>query len=213
MFNALTFDDEITSRKGYEKFSKIFYAGDACISSPAVVCFRRIYDGYDGDVSGNVYLESLDINDDLLDRVISNYLSGGGELILNLSGTLDEVGTCDSRYGCSPVFYADRLGLLENAYVAGAVYLDRDDIDIINQRRAEIILTPSATMGKGLGIPPARMMDTLGARVHLGTGLVEFNPDADLIFERKLLSFAVNGALCTENALSEKLLYNLLYGQ
>lgn len=210
MFNALTFDGNIEKKKCFSEFTSVFYAGDRVLTSSKIECFKVVSDGFEGKVSGNVFLESLFVNDKLLDSVIENYLVNHGKIIINLANTLDEVGTMDKKYGFSSVFYAEKLGILDNAFLTGCVYLDKDDIELINQHNAEIILTPSTTMGKGYGIPPVRMMETLGAKVHLGTGLEKFNPKADLIFEKDLILLAVSGTLCSENALSERMLNNMI---
>ena len=210
MFNALSFDDDIDEKTDFGIITRVFYAGDKEFRSERIESFKVVSESFEGEIEGNVYLESLSSGDKLLDKVIEQYLQGKGKLIVNLANSLYEVGSFDKRYGCSPVFYAEKLGLLDGAYLTGCVYLDKDDVELINLHEAQIILTPSSTMGKGFGIPPVRMMATLGARVHLGTGLKEYNPDADLLFEKKLISLAASGSLCTENALSEEMLNKML---
>ena len=210
MFNALTFDRNITKKEGDKHCRRIFYAGSDFIADDTVENFLLVSPTFEGKVQGNVYVESLSLSDKLLDELINNYLEGKSKIILNLSSTLDEVGSFDKKYGYSPVFFAEKLGLLEGAYVAGATYVDKDDLDIIKQNNAEIIITPSLTLGDGLGIPPIRMMETLGIKTHLGTGLSEYNPNANLLFERDLIRFAASGYLCTKDALSDDFLRKLL---
>ena len=77
------------------------------------------------------------------------------------------------------------------------VSADKDDIDLIVSSGTRVILTPSDSLGHGCGIPPLRMLHTLGAVVSLGTGSGTFNADADLVFEQRLICLAASGILCT----------------
>ena len=208
MFNALTFDIETAKRAGGDL--RVFYAGETDPHIPGAEFFRIVPDGFSGDLEGNVYLPSLLVSDATTDAVMDHVLSGRGKLIVSACRTLEEVGTCDKRYGVTPVGLAHKYGLLDGAFVAGGTYLDKDDIDLINQSSAEIIVTPSMSMGLGEGIPPLRMMLTFGASVHIGTGLRDFNPEGDLSFEARLLSLSVSGALCTPGAIPEKEIEKML---
>lgn len=209
MFNALTFDKDILNRAGSKNCSRVFYVGNQQINDGRVTCFVPIDDNSD-IINGNMYLKSLLIDERVIDRVIEHYLTNKPMLIINACETLDEVGTCDKRFGRSPIELAHELGLLDGAYVSGATYLDKDDIELIKSDGAEIILTPSYTLGNGFGIPPLRMMLSVGATVHLGSGAREYNTDADLIFESKLISLAVNGALCTKDSIDKNALKKML---
>ena len=72
-----------------------------------------------------------------------------------------------------------------------------------------MILTPSDSLGYGHGIPPLRMLLNLGADVCIGTGTGKYDRDADLDFEKRLLSLAVSGALCTRDAVPLEILDEL----
>ena len=210
MFNALTFDKEILKRAGSKNCSRVFYAGKTKIAGDKVTNFHIVDEDFEGDPQGDLYLSTVLLPDDVLDKVIGHVLTTKCRLIVNACSTLDEAGTCDKRYGATPIGLAHKYGLLDGAYVAGGVYLDKDDIELIVQSDAEVILTPSTSMGEGYGIPPLRMLATLGATVHLGSGLAAYNPDADLIFEQRLVSLAVSGVNCTKNAVSAAFLKAML---
>ena len=210
MFNALTFDKDIPKRAGSKNCSRVFYAGDTDIADARVTSFRVVDENFRGEPQGNLYLASVLLPDALLDNVIDHVLTTRCRLIINACATLDEVGTCDKRYGATPIGLAHKYGLLDGAYVAGGVYLDKDDIELIVQSGAAVILTPSTSMGEGCGIPPLRMLASLGASVRLGTGLPAYNPDADLLFEQRLLALSVSGVNCTKNAVSDKFLSAML---
>lgn len=210
MFNALTFDENIHKRASGKICSRVFFVGTKRIDAPNVINFLRIDEKFTGEPKGDIYLDSMLLDGDIIDKVIEHVLSTNCRLIINACSTLDEVGTCDKRYGVTPIGLAHSCGLLEGAYVSGGVYLDKDDIDLIVQSNAKVILTPSTSMGEGFGIPPLRMLASLGATVFLGTGKSEYNPDADLMFEKRLISLAVSGVNCTRNAVGEDYLNGML---
>lgn len=203
-YNALTFDKNIMKCAGSHDCSRINFIGE----KPIQGADTYIPVAFAGSAARSIYIDDI-TNMDMADKAIE-LKSNGAKLILMLSTTLYEVGACDKRYNVTPVGLAHKLGLLEGALVSGAVHLDKDDIDLIIQSNAEIILTPSTSLGSGHGIPPVRMMLSLGATVHLGTGLPEYNPAADLSFESKLISLAASGALCTKNAVSENEIKKML---
>ncbi len=200
MFNALTFDKDVAKRAGGIADSRVFYIGDD--KTDGAENFRIVGEDFTGRLDGNIYLESLLLGDEIIDAVIDHVLGSKCKLIISACRTLDEVGVCDKKYGVTPIGLAHKFGLLDGAFIAGGTYLDKDDIDLIGQSGAGIILTPSMSMGLGEGIPPIRMMLTLGARVYIGTGMREFNPDGDLEFEKRLIMLAASGALCTRGAVS-----------
>ena len=203
--NALTFDENILSASGSAPCGKIFYAGGGRLSDERVVHFVTAGSGADCERGDGVYLPSV-MDDAAADEAIER-AAEGGRIIISACVTLDEVGTCDKKYGATPVGLAHKLGLLgESTYIAGGVYLDKDDIDLIVQSGAKVILTPSDSLGFGCGIPPLRMLETLGARVLLGTGSGRFNAEADLGFERRLMLLAASGMLCTPDPVSEDFL-------
>lgn len=208
MFNALTFDDDITERAGSKLCSRVFHVGGRDISSFEVRNFTDASSG--ARLLGDVYLPSLLVGDDIVDTVTEHVLTTGCKLIISACNTLDEVGSCDKRFGVTPVGLAHKLGLLDGAYIAGGVYLDKDDIDLINQSGAKVILTPSDSLGYGHGIPPLRMLLNLGADVYIGTGTGKYDRDADLDFEKRLLALAVSGALCTRDAVPLEILDELM---
>lgn len=203
-YNALTFDRNIMKCAGSGCCSRINYVGDSEIAGAE--SYIRIENA--DRSSKNIFVSDI-LDDEMTDKAIE--LSAlGARVMLRLSETLDEVGQCDKRHGMTPVCHAHKLGLLDGALVAGGVYLDKDDIQLIIQSGAEIALTPTTALGCGHGIPPLRMLLSLGATVHLGTGDPIYNRTADLEFEAKLISLAVSGALCTRDAISPAEIKNCL---
>lgn len=208
-FNALTFDRDILSRKGADACGMIYYAGSDRIADARVKNFIRA--GSEDFVTGDgIYLPSLFASDDETDAAIDGIFSGA-EIILSACATLDEVGTCDKKYSMTPIGLAHKYGLLcDQTYIAGGVYLDKDDIDLIIQSGAKVILTPSDSMGNGCGIPPLRMLAGLGATVRLGTGTGKYNREADLAFESHLIYLAASGMLCTPSPVTDEFMKKLI---
>ena len=208
MFNALTFDSKIMSRRGASGYSAVFYAGENRIDDPKVVNF--LTDGAFKSAFDGIYLPSVLAGDDVIDNAIDGVLGEKRRIIINVCSDLEEVGICDKLYGATPVGLAHKYGLLDGAFVCGCTYLDKDDVDLIVQSGARVILTPSYTMGEGKGIPPLRMLLSLGAEVYLGTGGMEYNPDGDLDFELRLIELAVSASLGTKNPIEKSVLKKML---
>ena len=206
ILNAFTTDKNFFGRAGAEACGVVFYAGDGRTEDPRAVNFSLAGEDYaEGD---GCLLTNLS-DDALVDDAIVRF-SCGAPLIVSACNTLDEVGTFDKKFGMTPVGYAHRCGLLgKNSFIAGGVYLDRDDIDLIVQSGAGVILTPSDSMGSGCGIPPLRMLHTLGAAVRLGTGSGKYNPTADLAFETRLICLAASGMLCTRDPVPDDFIASL----
>ena len=159
--------------------------------------FYQIIDADFSDFWTNrIYLSSLRLGDKILDAVIEQVLGNHAELMVDTARVLDEVGRFDVKYGCSPIFYLHRLGLLKNASVAGGIYLDKDDVDLMVQENAKLILTPSFDAGYGHGIPPIRMYLDRGLDIALGTMDNLFNKSGSVRYEAEVLRFLVNGTMC-----------------
>lgn len=210
MFNALTFDKDILKRAGSQCCSRVFYAGRTPLAADKVTNFRYVDENFDGELRGDIYLATVLLPDRLADAVIEHALSTHCRMMINACSTLDEVGTCDKKYGATPIGLAHKWGLLDGAYVAGGVHLDKDDIELIVQSDAQVVLTPSTSMGEGHGVPPLRMLETLGAKVRLGTGLPDYNAAADLVFEQRLIALAVSAVNRTRAAVDEEFLAAML---
>lgn len=164
------------------------------------------------DVEGDrLYLSSMSVDDDLLDLIADRVLSGKSRLIVRAASDLNEVGAFDKRYGMSPVMLLHRYGLLERLdAVAGGVYLDKDDADLMAQCGCPLILTPSFDMGKGHGIADAVMCLNRGLKVGLGTEDCSYNSSGDVLREAELLRLVMNSQFHSEDALSDRQIADML---
>jgi len=162
-----------------------------------VISYQLVDENFNGMFfSKHIYLSSLSLHDGIMDAVIENVLGAGSKIIIDTARTLTEVGLFDAKKGASPIMYAHKLGLLTNASIAGGVYLDKDDVDLMVQESAELILTPAFDAGVGNGIPLYKMYLDRGLAMHLGTMDNSFNLRGCVDYEKELLRLLVNGSMC-----------------
>jgi len=111
-------------------------------------------------------------------------------LTIHLSETRQEVLDCVEAHGKRPAAYLDGLGLLgPRIILAHGVWLDREELDLIAERRATIVTNPAANMKLAVGgtfpYPDARKV---GALLGLGTDGVSSNSNLDMFEEVKLFA-------------------------
>ena len=111
-------------------------------------------------------------------------------LTIHLSETRQEVLDCVEANGKRPAPYLDALGLLGPTIVlAHGVWLDREELDLIAERRATVVTNPAANMKLAVGgafpYPDARKV---GVPLGLGTDGVSSNSNLDMFEEVKLFA-------------------------
>ena len=191
--------------------------GDACEAAilpngPKTRLFVPVREGKPLPEGCDLYLPHWDLSDPLIDAVIERVLGQGARLMARLSGTLDEVGDCDKRFGLSPPLLLHRWGVLHGAVVTGGVYWDKEDIALLRQEEAVAVLTPSDDLGRGNGVPPAAALLHAGVPTRLGTGSGRYNRTADLKKEAYALKLACAAQLNREDALTAADVAYLLTG-
>ncbi|MGH7267374.1 MAG: amidohydrolase family protein [Candidatus Rokuibacteriota bacterium] len=73
-------------------------------------------------------------------------------------------------YGRSMVDHLDRLGFLRRRLsLAHAIWLTREEIDLVAARGASVVSNPVCNMGAGSGVPPLLHYRAAGVNVGLGT--------------------------------------------
>jgi 5-methylthioadenosine/S-adenosylhomocysteine deaminase len=100
------------------------------------------------------------------------------------------VNDCIAANGKRPAPYLDELGLLgPRIILAHGVWLDRDELDLIAERRATIVTNPAANMKLAVGraFPYPEAMKA-GAPLGLGTDGVSSNSNLDMFEEVKLFA-------------------------
>jgi 5-methylthioadenosine/S-adenosylhomocysteine deaminase len=111
-------------------------------------------------------------------------------LTIHLSETEQEVSDCIEAHGVPPATYLDDVGLMgPKIILAHGVWLDRDELDLIAERRATVITNPAANMklavGRAFPYPDARRV---GVPLGLGTDGVSSNSNLDMFEEVKLFA-------------------------
>ena len=105
-------------------------------------------------------------------------------LQIHLSETSDEVNEVIRKTGKSPVFYLDRLGLIDKGLIAAhAIHLDEREISRIFEKGVKIVHVPESNMKLCAGIAPVRDMVNEGLTVGLGTDGCSSNNNLDLLCE------------------------------
>lgn len=148
-----------------------------------------------------LYLHSLETDDAVIDRVIER-VAEGAALFVRAAETLDEVGRLDVRFHLSPVMLLHKLGVLDNALLTGGIYLDNDDVDLMIQCNARLVLLPSTDIGGGKGIPNTVSYLGRGLAVGIGTGDGVYTQDVR--DELTLLKLITNAQMCSPCAIDER---------
>jgi 5-methylthioadenosine/S-adenosylhomocysteine deaminase len=105
-------------------------------------------------------------------------------LQIHLSETSDEVNEITGKTGKRPVFYLDRLGLIDKGLIAAhAIHLDEREISCICEKGVKIVHVPESNMKLCAGLAPVRDMVDAGLTVGLGTDGCSSNNNLDLFCE------------------------------
>lgn len=161
------------------------------------------------DVTGDkLYLPSLTV-DKTVDAVIEHVLGKGASLITAAAYSLDEIGAIEARFHLTPVQLLHKLGLLENTTIVGGVYLDRDDVDLMRQENARLVLCPTCAMGYGYGIAHLRAL--LGKiPLAVGSGDNAFNASGNMLEELKALYLSACADMRQSGVVSMDELFSLV---
>ena len=139
-----------------------------------------------------LYVPSLDLPDKTLDKLIDHALGCDAELTVVCSRTLTEAGVIDARFGKSPVMLLHEFGLLDRSTVISGVYLDKDDLALMAQEGAPLVLTPTSDAGHGYGVAPVCAAVERGVKLRIGTGDGAYNRARDVVREAALLRLLVS---------------------
>lgn len=103
---------------------------------------------------------------------------------IHVAETREEVDQGFEQFGCSPVQYLRKLGLLDrHTLLIHAVWLDQADIDTLARSGAAVVHCPESNMKLAAGIAPLPALLAAGVRVALGTDGCASNNDLDLFGE------------------------------
>ena len=114
--------------------------------------------------------------------------------VTHASETQQEVAGSVEQHGVTPVRYLEQVGLLNSAtLLAHGVYLDDEEIQLLERRGTSVVHCPSSNLKLGSGI--ARVADMLkaGVNVAIGTDGVASNNDLDMWEEMRLAALLQKG--------------------
>ncbi len=162
----------------------------------------------ESDLKGDkIYLSSLLLPDSVLDACIEYVLEKKCKFMVRACEDLYTSGVVESRYKLSPIMLLHKMGLLENATVVGANYIDRDDIDLMAQCNASVVFLPSYSLGKGYGVPPVGFVKDK-IPISFGSADNSYNASGDMRREAYLTRLLCNEQARKENAIDEQTLFS-----
>jgi len=109
---------------------------------------------------------------------------------IHLSETKEEVKSCIEKHGSSPVRYLEAIGLLDEGTVAAhCVVVDDADIDILADRKVNVVHNPGSNMKLASGVAPVVKMLSKGINVCLGTDGASSNNNLDMLEEMRMAAY------------------------
>lgn len=103
---------------------------------------------------------------------------------MHVHETAHEVNESVSEHGVRPLARLDRLGLLDEGFIAvHSVKLSEDEIRLLRARRCSVVHCPESNMKLGSGIAPVVPLLRAGVNVCLGTDSAASNDDLNLLGE------------------------------
>lgn len=105
----------------------------------------------------------------------------------HLAESRSEIQTVREKYGCSPVEFYDRCGLLRPGTVAAhCVQLTESDIQLLAARGVAVVLNSASNLKLQNGVAPAARLQDAGVRLCLGTDGAASNNSLSLLRELAL---------------------------
>lgn len=113
---------------------------------------------------------------------------------VHISETIRENEDCMKAYGCTPVKFLDRNGLLKDTTVAAhCVHLTEEDMKILSDRKVWVAHNPSSNMKLASGVADMVNMQKAGIRLCIGSDGAASNNNQDMFTEMRLSSFLAKG--------------------
>jgi 5-methylthioadenosine/S-adenosylhomocysteine deaminase len=89
--------------------------------------------------------------------------------------------------GLEPVAYLDSLGVLDDTIAVHATGAGAEDLALLAEKAAGVVLCPRSNAYLGHGVPPASALAEAGATLALGTDSLASNSDLDVLAEARAL--------------------------
>jgi 5-methylthioadenosine/S-adenosylhomocysteine deaminase len=108
------------------------------------------------------------------------------KFVIHAAECQDEMDWVQTRYGCSPIQWLDRLGVLDkDTLLAHCVWADGDDLDVLAESGASVSHNPVSNAKLGSGVAPLAQMRKRGILVGLGTDSTLSNNSLNIFQEMK----------------------------
>ena len=113
---------------------------------------------------------------------------------IHLSESRNETAEIYDKYKCTPTELLDRLGVFElNTLAAHCVYLTDTDIDILADKRVNVVTCPVSNLKLGNGTAPIAKLAERGVNVCLGTDGAASNNTLNMFKELQFVTLIHKG--------------------
>ena len=132
-----------------------------------------------------VYVDILQLEEADLEKISFLNLP----VVIPLFEDLNRTGQISSKYDCSPAKFIEDMGFLDrDCTILGGVYADKDDLQILGDYGAKVVVCPISLAKSGAtfaNIPP---MQKYGLKVLLGSGSekVDFEKQIEFLYLTQL---------------------------
>ena len=112
---------------------------------------------------------------------------------VHVSETLKEHTECKERHqGKTPIQYLNECGILDsNTYCAHCVWVEDEDIRIMNEKKVSAVFNPSSNCKLASGFAPMDVMNEKGVNTAIGTDGVASNNNLNMFEEMHLASLLI----------------------
>jgi 5-methylthioadenosine/S-adenosylhomocysteine deaminase len=115
----------------------------------------------------------------------------GARIVMHAAETAQRIEMIRRRYGTTTIRLLAQRGLLSpRVLLSHAIQVDADEIGMIARHGAHVVVSPSAEMKLGDGIPPVVDMLRAGVNVALGTDAAVCNNSTDMFLEMRALGLS-----------------------
>ncbi|HSJ25573.1 MAG TPA: amidohydrolase family protein [Longimicrobiales bacterium] len=115
----------------------------------------------------------------------------GEHIVMHAAETQTRMQLVRAAFGTTTVRLLEQRGLLSpRTLLSHAVFVDDDELDILQRRGVSVVVSPAAEMKLGDGLPPVTGMVRRGINVALGTDAAVCNNGTDMFLEMRMLGLS-----------------------
>ncbi len=159
--------------------------------------FHDLNGAFDGRLLMDMCLHSeYTTTPNIVREVAEKTLEYGVGMHVHVSETKSEVEECKERHGgLTPPAYLAKLGVFDSRTTAAhCVWLEDEDIEILNDKDVTIATNPASNLKLGSGFLPLKKICDKGVRLAIGTDGVASNNAHNLFRDMYLLATIHRGA-------------------